>query len=132
MAKKPAIEVEGTKELRRIIKRIEGKEIKDAMKAANKGAAEVIAVEADRTVPVTSGSLQKSIRATGAQASGSVKVGSKAKVPYAGVIHYGWPARGIKPQPFVTEALQEKLGEARTIYEDLMTAVIQLLESKLS
>jgi len=29
-----------------------------------------------------------------------------ARVPYAGVQHYGWPARGITAHPFLTQAVQ--------------------------
>jgi len=28
----------------------------------------------------------------------------RASVPYAGPIHWGWPARNIEPQPFLTDA----------------------------
>lgn len=131
MAKKPSVEIEGAKELRRILKRIESKELKKAVSAANKASANVIAEEAKTTVPVVSGSLQKAIRATGSQASGSVKVGSAA-VQYAGPIHYGWPGHNIEAQPFVTEALNEgALSEARDIYEELIAEVVRLVESKL-
>mgnify|MGYP001417864432 CR=1 FL=1 len=34
-----------------------------------------------------------------------VRAGTAA-FPYAGPIHYGWPARNIAPQPFLTAALQ--------------------------
>ena len=126
---KPAIEVDGTRELRRIIRRIENQEMKDGLKRANKQAAEVIAEPAQKDAPRASGALAKSVRATGGVASGAVKVGSKARVPYAGVIHYGWPARNIQPQPFVTEALQEHLGDARSVYEEILSEIIRLLET---
>ena len=126
---KPAIEVDGTRELRRIIKRIENQEMKAGLKDANKKAAEVIAEPAQKEAPRDSGALAKSVRATGGIASGAVKVGSKARVPYAGVIHFGWPARNIQPQPFVTEALQEHLGDARDVYEEILSEVIRLLET---
>ena len=28
----------------------------------------------------------------------------RASVPYAGAIHWGWPARNIRAQPFLTNA----------------------------
>lgn len=126
---KPAITVDA-RDLRRTIKRIESKELDDALKAANKGAATVIADESEKHVPVTSGALKGSIRATGAKSVGSVKVGSKARVPYAGPIHYGWPARNIEPQEFVTEAIQQKLGDARDVYDELIAVVMAALESR--
>jgi HK97 gp10 family phage protein len=127
---KPAIEVEGVRELRRLLRKIESKDIKDALKAANKGAAEVIAAEAKTRTPVRSGRLQKTVKGTGTQASGSIKAGTAARVPYAGVIHFGWGRRNIRPQPFLTDAMSKKLPDARDVYEDLMAEVWKIIESR--
>ena len=35
-----------------------------------------------------------------------VSVG-RATVPYAGAIHWGWPARNISAQPFLTDAAKQ-------------------------
>lgn len=61
--------------------------------------------------PVLTGRLQASIRAGRGKTKAVVRAGG-ARVPYAGVIHYGWPARDIAPQPFLLDALQRKRGEA--------------------
>lgn len=55
--------------------------------------------------PAKSGALAGTIRAGRGKTKAVVRAGG-ARTPYAGVIHYGWPARGISPQPFLTEALQ--------------------------
>ncbi|SDQ11136.1 HK97 gp10 family phage protein [Microbacterium sp. cf332] len=55
--------------------------------------------------PARSGALAGTIRAGRGKTKAVVRAGG-ARTPYAGVIHYGWPARGISPQPFLTEALQ--------------------------
>jgi len=116
VASKPAIEVFGGRELRRTLNRVGDDITKDALKRANKEAAELVAAEARRLVPVESGRLKASIRATGGVASGSVKAGNKVRVPYAGVIHYGWPARNIRATPFITAAVANKIGDARRAY----------------
>ena len=41
--------------------------------------------------------------------------GRKA-VPYAGPIHFGWPARNIEPQPFLYDALDDKADEVAHLY----------------
>jgi hypothetical protein len=59
--------------------------------------------------PVRSGALDSTVRAGRGKTKAVVRVGSR-RVPYAGVIHYGWPARNIAPNPFLTEALQRQRG----------------------
>jgi hypothetical protein len=53
------------------------------------------------------GALAGSIRAGRGKTKAVVRAGG-AKAPYAGVVHYGWPARNIKPQPFLTDALKSR------------------------
>lgn len=55
--------------------------------------------------PRKSGALATSIRAGRGKTKAVVRAGG-ARVPYAGVQHYGWPARNIAPSPFLTESLQ--------------------------
>src|SRR5690606_32966995 len=52
--------------------------------------------------PIDSGRLSADIRSGRGKTKAVVRAGG-ARVPYAGVIHYGWPARGITPQPFLTD-----------------------------
>ena len=40
----------------------------------------------------------------------------RSRVPYAGVIHFGWPAHNIEPQPFLYEALEDKREDVATLY----------------
>jgi len=125
----PKIEVEGARELRRLLRKVESKEINKAIRSANKASAEVIRDRAREIAPVASGRLKRSIAAKGSQSSGSVKAGSAARVPYAGPIHYGWPSRNIKKQPFLLEAVSDKLPDARDVYEELMSEVMRVIES---
>lgn len=57
--------------------------------------------------PTISGDLARTIRAGKGKTKAVVRAGS-AKVRYAGPIHYGWPARNIKAQPFLTDALSAR------------------------
>lgn len=60
--------------------------------------------------PSASGRLAATVRAGRGKTKAVVRAGG-ARAPYAGVIHYGWPARNIAPQPFLTNALQGKRGD---------------------
>lgn len=55
--------------------------------------------------PVLSGALAGTLRAGRGKTKAVVRAG-RASVPYAGVQHYGWPARGITAKPFLTQAVQ--------------------------
>lgn len=129
MAKRPAIEVEGARELKRIIRKLNKQELRDEMKEANFNAASIIADEAADRAPKRTGRLANSIRANKAVAYGAVKAGSAARVPYAGPIHYGWSARGIQAQPFIHEAIDARLGKAREGYEEAIRKLAKKLES---
>ena len=47
-----------------------------------------------------------------------VRTGFESKrLPYAGVIHYGWPAHRIKPNPFMLKAIEQTRGAVITRLE---------------
>ena len=99
------IEVDGIKELRGQFKQA-GIDLKE-LKGAGLEAAEVVAVEGRRTAPRRSGALAETIRAAGQVGGGVVRAGF-ARIPYAGVIHFGWPGHNIEPQPWLFEATDAK------------------------
>ena len=117
------IGVEGARELRKALKTV-GDEAKAGLKDVNLEVAEIVAREAVTRVPVRSGALRETVRAAGAQTRASVKAGFK-KVPYAGVIHFGWPARGILPRPFLYDALDARRDEVMDAYTDGMADLIK-------
>lgn len=59
--------------------------------------------------PRVSGRLAGTMRAGRGKTKAVVRIGG-ARAPYAGVIHYGWPARNIAPNPFALVALQGQRG----------------------
>jgi hypothetical protein len=114
------VRIDGADELRRKMNRMADGVNRDAargdMKNAHREAAEVVAQKAVQLVPRRSGNLAATIRSAGTQKSGRVRAGF-ARVPYAGPIHFGWPQRGISPQPFLYNALDARRGEVLATYE---------------
>lgn len=96
---RPTVEIDGLRQLRRELRKA-GDDMAD-LKAANAEAAGT--VEGAVKVPYRDGDLEATLRSTGTKTAGIVRAGRK-RVPYAGPIHYGWPKRNIKAQPFLTEA----------------------------
>lgn len=117
-----AQEIEGLKELQKQLRQI-GDEAKNDMKPAHKRAAELVVLGAKRFVPVRTGALLESLRPFARQTAGVVRVGN-ASVPYAGPIHFGWPIRAIKPQPFIYDALDERRADVVRLYAERMDQII--------
>ena len=117
------VSVEGARELRKALKTV-GDEAKAGLKEVNVEVAEIVARAAVTRVPTQSGALRETIRAAGAQTRASVKAGFK-KVPYAGPIHFGWPARNIAPQPFLYDALDARRGEVVDAYQNGMADLLK-------
>ncbi len=110
----PKVQVQGGAELRRALRRM-GNDLSD-LKAVHREAADKVVGEAKARVPVVSGELGASIRAGATKTRGYVAAGKKL-VPYAGPIHFGWPARNIEAQPFLYDALDDRREQITTLYE---------------
>lgn len=91
----------------------------------NKAIAAAVAGDAKRFVPVLSGALAATIREAASKTSARVKAGSGKTVAYAGPIHFGWPARRIKPQPFFYDAIDKRRDEIQRRYEGLVDDLIR-------
>ena len=102
---KPSLTIEGADELRKRLRQFETGTAD--LKAANAAGAKIVERQAERIAPKRSGRLAGNIRSTGQARQGVVRAGG-ARVPYAGPIHFGWAARGIKPQPFLYDALDAR------------------------
>ncbi len=111
---KAAVQVEGGPQLRKAFKKM-GDRLDD-LKDVHAAAGEIVASEARSIVPVRSGVLADSIR-TDRRAAGASVLAGRSRVPYAGVIHFGWPAHNIEPQPFLYEALDRRRDEVADQYE---------------
>lgn len=109
-----AQQIDGLKEVNAALRSM-SKATRDDMKETHKKAAAIVIAGAKRFVPVRTGRLAASIRDGSTQRMGRVRVGS-ASVPYAGPIHFGWPARAIRPQPFIYDALDGRRDEVVRVY----------------
>lgn len=109
------IEVEGVEDIRRGIRKAKDVDSRKAMKLAGAEGAQVVAYEAQSIVQVITAALHDTIRASGQLAGGVVRAGS-SKVQYAGVNHFGWPDRGIEPDPFLYDAADHRANEVTEMY----------------
>lgn len=112
---RPMVEVVGARRLRSTLRKA-GKDL-TVMKEANAAAAGIVLDDARRRAPVRTGALKSTLRSTGTTTSGIVRAGYK-RLPYAGPIHWGWPARNIKPNPFVADAAAATQTRWVAAYED--------------
>lgn len=67
----------------------------------------IVATAGKGRAPVATGRLKATVKAGRAsQRQATVRAGTTARgaAPYAGPIHWGWPARSIAAQPFLSEA----------------------------
>ena len=110
----PTVEVIGLNRFVRQLKQLEP-ELLDELKSANKDLASLVEGTARGLVPMRSGNLAASLRSSGTARSGVVRAG-KARVPYAGAIHFGWARRNIAPNPFLWTALDRRRGEVERRY----------------
>jgi len=114
-------QVVGLAELSRTMKRA-GVDITE-LKDANTRAAQIVADRASTLAPRRSGRLAGNVRTAKQVARARIMAGSAA-VPYAGPIHWGWPARHIDANPFISNAAVETQDEWLAVYlEDIQTAL---------
>ena len=79
----------------------------------------IVSRSASSRVPVKSGRLQRSLRAGRGKTKAVARAGS-ARLPYAPIIHYGWPARKIPARPFLADAVtREQHHIVNTLIEGL-------------
>ncbi len=120
------VKIEGLSKVRRDLKNLSSDVDYRAQEflPVNKSIADAVAGDAKNYVPILTGALSGTIRAGATKTSARVKAGYKA-VPYAGPIHFGWPARFIKPQPFFYDAIDKRRDEIKERYDDLVKKLIK-------
>lgn len=109
------VEVVGLDDVIRDLRRFDNLTKQD-IKGAHKDAAEPVKREALQLVPKRSGKLAGTLRTAGLASGGRVRAGL-GRVPYAGPIHFGWPSRNIRPQPFLFDALDARRTQVVDVYE---------------
>lgn len=115
------VKIEGLREVNKALRDL-GDDTKNEMKATHLEAARIVLPEAIRLAPMRTGQMAHSLVATATRTGG--RITSKG-VPYVGPIHFGWPSRRIKPQPFVYEALDPRRDEVVDIYVKRMNHLIE-------
>lgn len=108
------VRVDGLDRLRTTLRRA-GHDVSQ-FKEANRAAANVVAGAARPVAPKRTGRLAATVRTGATQKAGVVRAG-RAKVPYAGPIHWGWPARGIEAQPFLSDTARRTEPEWGEVYD---------------
>jgi hypothetical protein len=83
-----------------------------------------IASSASTLAPKRSGALASSIGSTETKTGVQVYAGSES-VPYAGVIEYGWPAKGRAAKPYLMPAVNNNIGMLVKKYEDGISDTIK-------
>lgn len=103
MPDRVGFKVEGLNKLTRDLQALglDVDDLKDAFSAIAAEGAELAA----RYAPRRTGTLAGSVRGNRAKNKAVVSAG-RARVPYAGPINYGWPARGIAAAGFMQKADQ--------------------------
>lgn len=86
---------------------------------------EIVAGRGRALAPARSRKMVGSIRAGRGKTKAVVRTGFESKrLPYAGVVHYGWPAHHIKPNQFMLKAIEQTRGEVITRLETGLGAIL--------
>lgn len=132
-------EVENLKELQKQIRDLGDAELRRQLREANKSVSEMVVRAALSNVPVRSGKLRASVKASATQTAAYGKAGSAVRVPYAAAIHWGEGSgnvnfttggtvgranRNIRGNPFLWNAADETLNRAVREYEDQIQDLI--------
>jgi len=134
-----SVEVENLKELQARIRDLGDAELRKQLRDANKSVSQMVVDAALPNVPVRSGRLRQSVKASASPTAAYGKAGSPARVPYAAAIHWGEgsgnvnhttgatvgrPARNIRGHPFLWDAADRTLNRAVKEYEDEIQKLI--------
>ena len=108
-----------------------GLELSD-LKAALKQAAQIVEQTAAAKAPRgETDRLVNSLRSSATKKAGVVRAGRKT-VPYAGPIHWGWPARNIKPNTFITDAAHNTEPSWLAVFEREIDSIIDQIGTSAS
>ena len=127
-----SVEVEGAKELQARIRDLGDAALRKELRDANKSVAQAVVDAAVPNVPVRSGRLRQSVKASATQTAAYGKAGSPARVPYAAAIHWGTGPRpgsrgphNIVGRPFLWDAADQTINRAVREYEDMIQELIE-------
>ena len=126
-----AIEVIG---LNRLIKTMKaaGADVGE-LKALNRAAAAAVAPTARATTPVgppAGGHISSTVRIGATARAGIIRAGTGlgGRFPYGGPLHWGWPARGIRAQPWLQNAAQATEGGWTDLYKQGVEGILDQIK----
>lgn len=126
------LKLEGGRNLRRTLREA-GSDLTE-LKAANAQAASIVTGRAQSWAPVVSGRLAATVRSSGTKTAGIVRAGNNRKsasgVPYAAPIHWGWKARNIKANPFLSYSAQATEPTWLKLYDSLVNKALSKIKGK--
>lgn len=125
MASQAIVRVDGARQLRRTMRKadMDLQELKDT----HARVAALVAGRSRPAAPERSGRLAASIRPGATKTSAIVRAGRKS-IPYAGPIHWGWPARNITAQPFLVDAAKDSEPAWLAVYNQAVEKIIGQIE----
>jgi hypothetical protein len=113
------VRVEGAAELAASLHRAANE--LDHLDAAHSRVGGFVAAQAGRAAPRRTGRLASSVRVLGSTGK-DVTVGSS--LVYAGVIHYGWPRRGIAANPFLVVPAERTMPTWSDFYYQAVVGIV--------
>lgn len=130
-----SLDVENLKEVQKMIRDLGDAELRKQLREANKSVAQMVVDAALPNVPVRSGKLRQSVKASATQSAAYGKAGSAVRVPYAAAIHWGEGSgnvgggssrrnRNIQGRPFLWEAADQTINQAVNEYENQIQDLI--------
>jgi len=115
------LHVEGARELRKALKSVEGG-LAD-LKQVHMAAGVPVATTARTLSPKRTGRLAGSVRNKATRTRGTISAG-RVSIPYAAVIHFGWPRHNISPNPFLYAAIEVAWPQVMRIEEQGIQRII--------
>lgn len=127
MDSRSGVQVEGLREVVRTLEKA-GVELSD-LKGAFQRIGQNVAEDAKENVNNMTGRLAASIRPSRTKNKAVIRAGS-ARLPYAGVIEYGWPGHNIEAQEYLRGAVEDNEAESVQQLEDEIARMIERLGLK--
>lgn len=118
-----SIRVVGARELRRAMKKA-GSDLGD-LTQVHRDVGTVVLGRATSTAPRRTGALAASLKS----APTRTKARLSSRLPYAAPIHWGHPARGIEPQPWLSEAAVATESTWAELYRVRVTELLEEIEA---
>jgi hypothetical protein len=124
MAQAPyRVQVSGLKEVAKALRQAPARLDKRLKKANQTAITRAVVPAVKKGAPRKSGRLARSVRGLATAKRAQLAVGSNVRVPYAGVINFGWPAHNIQPQEFIYRGIEQSRDEILDIYVDELDQV---------